>query len=165
MYGWGNSLGLGTDLRVDPSTGQTIDCDSWGNFFNGTCWGILSSKGTTSYVYGNTPYLSTTGSGVPPTLAQGAAAPPIVPGTVSTLPAGSQDNAVDLPGQLVAQQTAQNQNTMQSFFASLDTSVQANQAAGGACSQKIVSGVCDWITLALGGVAIFGLFMMSGGRR
>ena len=38
---------LGTDYRIDCSggsdTGKTIDCDSWGNFFNKTCWGICSA--------------------------------------------------------------------------------------------------------------------------
>jgi hypothetical protein len=53
--------GLGTDLRIDCSTGQTIDCDSmgWGgflgmvpeNFLNPTCWGACSA----STVAGSTP--------------------------------------------------------------------------------------------------------------
>ncbi len=40
--------GLGTDYRIDCSgdstNGQTIDCDSIGNFFNSTCWGLCSAS-------------------------------------------------------------------------------------------------------------------------
>lgn len=38
-----NSMGLGTDYRIDCSTGLTIDCDLWSNFFNQTCWGLCSA--------------------------------------------------------------------------------------------------------------------------
>lgn len=34
-----NSQGLGTLMLADCSTGQMIDCDSWSNLFNWTCWG------------------------------------------------------------------------------------------------------------------------------
>jgi hypothetical protein len=40
--------GLGVDMRIDCSgdstNGQAIDCDSWGNFFNSTCWGLCSAS-------------------------------------------------------------------------------------------------------------------------
>ena len=36
--------GLGTDYRIDCSTGLTIDCDSWSNFLNATCWGMCSAS-------------------------------------------------------------------------------------------------------------------------
>jgi len=29
-----------SDPVVDPATGLTIDCDSWSNIFNATCWGF-----------------------------------------------------------------------------------------------------------------------------
>jgi hypothetical protein len=41
--GLGN-VGLGTDYRIDCSTGLTIDCDAWSNFFNKTCWGVCSAS-------------------------------------------------------------------------------------------------------------------------
>ena len=47
--------GLGTDLRVDCSSGNTIDCDSWSNFFNATCWGICSAQGTQNTTPVGTP--------------------------------------------------------------------------------------------------------------
>jgi hypothetical protein len=40
----GLGAGLGTDYRVDCSSGNTIDCDSWSNFFNSTCWGMCSAS-------------------------------------------------------------------------------------------------------------------------
>ena len=70
--------GLGTDLRIDCSTGQTIDCDSmgWGgflgmvpeDFLNPTCWGACSA--------------STVAGSTPGTLA--TAAPPSASGAVVT---------------------------------------------------------------------------------
>lgn len=39
-----NSMGLGTDYRIDCSTGLTIDCDAFSNFFNQTCWGLCSAQ-------------------------------------------------------------------------------------------------------------------------
>ena len=47
--------GLGTYLVADPDTGQTIDCDSWANIFNLTCWGgnSITGAGTGPYA-GNT---------------------------------------------------------------------------------------------------------------
>lgn len=154
--------GLGVDLRVDPVTLQTIDCDSWSNFFNATCWGVLTTKGTQSYVYSGTPYLSTVDAGQPPVLAKGATAPPIVAGTVSTLPAGSQDNPAALIGQQIANQTAENQAANQQFFADLSAQ---NQFAGGGCSQNILSGVCDWVTVA-GGVGLgLVVLLLARGRR
>jgi hypothetical protein len=32
-------MGLGTDFVID-SSGATIDCDSWANLFNSSCWGM-----------------------------------------------------------------------------------------------------------------------------
>jgi len=49
------SRGLGTDLRVDCSSGNTIDCDSWSNFFNSTCWGLCSAGGTQNTTAVGTP--------------------------------------------------------------------------------------------------------------
>lgn len=34
---------LGTDYRVDCTSGLTIDCDAWSNIFNQTCWGMCSA--------------------------------------------------------------------------------------------------------------------------
>lgn len=31
--------GLGT-FYVQDSSGNTVDCDSWSNFFNSACWGL-----------------------------------------------------------------------------------------------------------------------------
>jgi hypothetical protein len=39
-------LGLGTYMVTDPSTGFSIDCDSWSNLFNGTCWGYGAAVNT-----------------------------------------------------------------------------------------------------------------------
>ena len=35
---------MGVYNVVDPNTGKTIDCDSWGNIFNLTCWGVNSQN-------------------------------------------------------------------------------------------------------------------------
>jgi hypothetical protein len=159
--------GMGADLRVDPVTGKTIDCDSLSNFFNGTCWGILSTKGTQSYVYGNTPYLSTTGTGV-------LSAPPPPPAPVATagnpnpliVPPANQQMAQDTVDATVAQQMSDWQAQNQQFFVDLSSAVDANTAAGGGCSQRIISGVCDWLTIGIGGALGIGLLMaFQGGRR
>lgn len=64
MLGLQGLRGLGTDYRIDCSggstNGQTIDCDSWGNFFNETCWGICSASN-----------LATTGNVPPPVAPSG----------------------------------------------------------------------------------------------
>lgn len=60
---------LGVDYRIDCSggstNGQTIDCDSWGNFFNETCWGWCSADVIAAG--GTAP--SGSGGGTPPPLA------------------------------------------------------------------------------------------------
>ena len=48
-----SKLGMGTYNVVDPNTGQVIDCDSWGNFFNLTCWGGNSITGAGTGPYSN----------------------------------------------------------------------------------------------------------------
>ena len=52
--------GLGATYKIDCSggatNGQTIDCDSWSNFFNSTCWNLCNPEtlapGTTPPVGG-----------------------------------------------------------------------------------------------------------------
>lgn len=48
---------LGTYNVVDPDTGLVIDCDSWSNLFNLTCWGgnSITGAGTGPYAGYTTP--------------------------------------------------------------------------------------------------------------
>lgn len=64
-----NSGGLGASYEIDCSggatNGMTIDCDSWANFFNVTCWGLCSAS-------------SVSGGATAPTGGGATDAPPVV---------------------------------------------------------------------------------------
>lgn len=157
--------GMGSDLRVDPTTGQTIDCSSFSGLFNGTCWGILTTKGQQSYIYGNTPILSTANPPMPlPPAPPAPVATPSNPNPLVTPPVDQQSAQQTVDATIAAQgQAWQAQN--QQFFADLDSAISANQQAGGQCSQNILSGVCDWIVLAAGAGLVLGVAYLSGGGR
>ena len=101
-----------------------------------------------------------------------APAPTIVPGTVSTLPAGTQDNAQGTVDALLNQQTAAQQAANAAGVTPVFDFGWTPGGTTGACGQSMALsmalGICDSTVYLAGAIAAAGLalFMFSGkGRR
>lgn len=100
-----------------------------------------------------------------------APAPTIVPGTVSTLPAGTQDNAQGTVDTLLNQQTAAQQAANAAGMSPVFNFDWTPGATTGSCAQtmalSIAMGVCDSAIYLAGAITAAGLalFMFGRGRR
>ena len=87
--------------------------------------------------------------------------------TPLTTPPADQSTAQGTVDATIAAGTAANQAQAQGFFADLSTWIDTANA-GSTCSQNLISGVCDWMTVAGAGIVFVGvmaLFGSSGRRR
>lgn len=94
-----NSMGLGTYLIPDCTTGKLIDCDLFSNMFNSTCWGACAADQLQSVIGGMAPSQKLT---ITPPVA------PAAPANLTTVPDTTGQTSQDLSNAAWLQTQANN---------------------------------------------------------
>lgn len=147
MYGFLNGSGLGASMECTCASGF------WSWAVNPSCWANSMPEWQ----------IFCTSVGVAP-------APTIVPGTVSTLPAGTQDNAQGTVDTLLNQQTAAQQAANAANITPVfNWGWTPGDSPTGACAQtmalSLALGVCDSAVYLAGAIAAAGLALFIFGRH